>query len=208
MYIRTMSMFQRSSHYKGEGDPTWNTPEKKKMREAARHDPRVVAVTDRFWKILDMLKDEHGDLKRASYVQLSVKLQKALLSDFDAKDARQCAQQDWDQDVGPQRTSMKEAEFSASMFEMADLWSETADPSEYVWFLKNALEAIVKDIHSPELWFKEDDDIQLIKDEHFVAAAHSKEQKGAASSHGGRRRRMSLMGHEVVPGGAAEETPP
>ena len=30
-----------------------------------------------------------------------------------AQDARQCAQQDWDQDVGPQRTSMKEAEFTS-----------------------------------------------------------------------------------------------
>ena len=60
VYVRTLSMFQRSRQYRCEGDPLWNTPEKRKIREAARHDPRVVAIIDRFWKILDMLKDEHG----------------------------------------------------------------------------------------------------------------------------------------------------
>ena len=68
--------------------------------------PDVSGVIDRFWGILDMLKDSAGLLKKASYLVLNFKLQKALLSDFDPDDARKGALVDWEEDVGPGRETM------------------------------------------------------------------------------------------------------
>eukprot|EP00936_MAST-01D_sp_MAST-1D-sp1_P001369 g1369.t1 len=180
--LKVAHVFQRSSAYKTEGDPTWDHPENLEKRKQLMTHPDVTSVIDRFWGILDMLKDSTGHLKKSSYLVLNFKLQKALLSDFDPDDARKGALIDWEEDVGPGRETMTGEEFFTSMFELADMWCESIDPSEYVFFLENSLESVVKDVSSPELWFKDDENINTT----------SFARKGSTLNDGGRLHGQSL----------------
>ena len=62
---------------------------------------------------------------------------------FNLKDAVKCAKEDWladckgDVEHGLSREALKD-----SLFEMADVWSETIDPLEYAGFLQAVFAAI------------------------------------------------------------------
>ena len=99
LVVKAVHIFQRSRAYKKEGDPTWDEPENVVRRKALLQRPQVRGIIERFWGILDMWKDGDGNLLRQSYLDLNTKLQKALLVDFEAEEARECAAADWDADA-------------------------------------------------------------------------------------------------------------
>jgi len=109
------------------------------MRERLRQSAQIKRVVDRFWTAVDMIKDpDSGKVTRDSYIELNVKLQKAMISDFDEDVAYRDARIDWDKDIiGRKRArgeegadaasaattcTMSFVDFNDSMFELVDLW--------------------------------------------------------------------------------------
>ena len=89
MVVRVVNAFKRSRKYKGEGDPAMDTAAMRAVRRGLQQSEPVQAQIARFWGVLDLLKDPlSGNLTRASYVALNIKIQKAMVSDFDADEAR------------------------------------------------------------------------------------------------------------------------
>jgi hypothetical protein len=172
----------------------------------------------KFWSIIDMMKDPTtGCLLKSSFITLNVKLQRALLHDFDEAEATRHAQLDFDADVGPQRSSCTKEEFLDGLFQLTDLWCETTEVAEYTNFVAKCLAAIVKDMAAERLTFLDDKDITVADGigsfSREVDEGSTKEGRanGGVSGKGERRRsltaegrRFSIMGNEVREEEAAE----
>ena len=122
----------------------------------------------RFWSILDLAKDpDNNELNAASYTLLSTKVQRVMIKDFDAVEAEQDAQKDWNQDVTrwahrgrrASQVGMTYEAFARSMFELTDVWTEEIDVVVYCRFLDEVLGGVVQDINAELLRFKRDEDI-------------------------------------------------
>ena len=68
-------------------------------------------------------------------------MQKVLFKDFDVDDALEIAFKDWERDTNGAKRMPKQT-FVDSMFELADLWTDSIDGSKYVAFLSKLLTAI------------------------------------------------------------------
>ena len=90
-----MAFKKHPSSYKREGDASFDWGSGR--QELAEH-PDIVQRLERFWGILDLLKDTHGNLTEQGYMVLNVKVQRALVSDFDLSEAQADARADWARD--------------------------------------------------------------------------------------------------------------
>ena len=144
------------SSYKEEGCASHYTDEALAARAALQREPAIAAAITRWWQAVlraDGAAEEGGgggewELRKESFLALSVRMQKALLRDFDHGDAVLEAKADWANDVGCLGDeagavhTMTRQQFRASLFELADLWCETAAAVEYVAFFDQLLHAI------------------------------------------------------------------
>ena len=99
LMVKVVNTFKRSAAYKREGDSTLDAVGARFLRERLKKSPALQAEIRRFWGVIDMLKDSTGNLTRHSYIVLNVKLQKAMVSDFDQIVAERDAAADWAQDL-------------------------------------------------------------------------------------------------------------
>merc|ERR1719261_960330 len=74
----------------------------------------------RLWDLLP--KDEQGQLVMEGYVELNLRLQKALTQEFVLERAIDSAIGDWGEDVREGQRSMSSDEFSMFLFELCSLW--------------------------------------------------------------------------------------
>jgi len=74
----------------------------------------------RLWDLLP--KDEHGQLAMEGYVELNLRLQKALTQEFVLERAIDSAIGDWGEDVREGQRSMVAEEFAMFIFELCSLW--------------------------------------------------------------------------------------
>jgi hypothetical protein len=158
MMVRIVNAFKKSRVYKTEGDPAMMTAAMLAARRGLKMSGAINAQIQRFWGVVDLLKDPtSGELTRASYCALNVKIQKAMVSDFVAEEAERDARTDWSQDMRRLRavrgqgapdetTTMGFDDFRESMFELADLWCDDVQEGSYVGFLQEVLGAVAKDI--------------------------------------------------------------
>ena len=205
MAVSVVNTFKRSSKYKSEGDPTMDTEAMLAVRRGLQQSGAIQAQIARFWDALDMLKDPStGGLTRASYLSLNVKIQKAMVSDFDMESAKLDAATDWHQDMtrfcaargeeGPtSSTTMSFADFKLSMFELADLWCDDVKEATYMNFLKEVLTAVAKDINSDPLEFKPTAEIEALP---FAPALRDDESDSEAEAGAEKRSEEGEEGEE------------
>lgn len=74
----------------------------------------------RFWPLLAL--DGNGELTMDGYVEINIRLQKALTEQFFLERAVDSAIGDWGEDVQPGQQSMNMDEFAMFLFELSSLW--------------------------------------------------------------------------------------
>eukprot|EP00935_MAST-01C_sp_MAST-1C-sp1_P000011 g11.t1 len=159
--IQKMEKLQQQANgetdYKTDGDRTMYQPEAIMQRKALMRLPEIRAVVEEFWTLIDLAKEEHGQLTKDSYMLLSTKLHLALVPDVQKEALLISAAQDWVEDSNGKET-MDFEQFFSSMFELADIWVEGIDGAEYVAFLQRLKFAIV-DTDLEPFHFRHDKDI-------------------------------------------------
>merc|ERR1711977_315449 len=126
----------------------------------AGDDPAVIRAVDAFW---DACRDnDEATVGEAAYIYLHVRVQKAMLADFDKCEAMEMAHEEFDEELTKgvhltlrSRDSMAVdrqqlhasrrldyTSFFASVFEIVDSWTEERDPYVYARFLTLLLERI------------------------------------------------------------------
>ena len=130
-----------------EGNEELYSAENLMRRNALATDPTIRGVTREFWDIVDLLKNESGNIGRLSYVSLNTLLHRALVGDVSHDEASRSAEVDWARDTarGPRVADVTEMDydlFHRSMFELADIWCENIAAHEYGAFLRFLLSAV------------------------------------------------------------------
>ena len=98
--IGKLETIRKTAAYKKEGDETMYTSENLKRRDELKNHPKIEKVIRSFWNVLDLAKDRDGCISRKLYLEMHGKLQRAIVDDFDEKDAMNEATSDWHEDVG------------------------------------------------------------------------------------------------------------
>jgi hypothetical protein len=78
-----------------------------------------------FWDSIDMIKDENGNINKATYITFNIKLQLGLVEGGVTEEEGMAeAEADWVKD-SVEGEYMSYSEFSKSMFELADMWVDS-----------------------------------------------------------------------------------
>merc|ERR1719265_959087 len=96
--------------------------------------PSVQKTVRRLWDVLPL--DEGGELSMEVYVEVNLRLQRSLSTDFELQCAINSATGDWQDDVPVDRTTMSAEEFAMFLFELCALWcGESVLLGTYLFFL-------------------------------------------------------------------------
>ena len=104
-------------------------------------DPDIVRMLERLWEATDI--DGSHSIEREEYLLMHKKLVLSLDPSIGPRQARKTAEEDWDKDSEGKK-SLDRERFFRCMFELADLWVDSLQPSAYVDFLTNALQSITR----------------------------------------------------------------
>ena len=85
--------------------------------------------------------DGNGVIDRYEYTTLGIVLYRVIIGDGDEKAAKESAEKDWEEDRKGKEV-MDGDHFKLAIFELADLWTVSLEPAEYVRFLKDLLEKL------------------------------------------------------------------
>merc|ERR1712196_572820 len=118
--------------YAAEGDASLHSDKALKKRRALRNHPKVVLHIKRLWSLI-MRGETCSELSKRGYIELNLRLYKALMPEFDAEEAIEAAETDWMNDVGD-ATAMGFGGFFDSVFELVDIWVPEVDAGMYVQF--------------------------------------------------------------------------
>ena len=141
--------------YWARGNDDMFTREVLQARVRIRIHPAVEGELQRWWEMVQSgqsgqarggnargVGDTRGLLmQRGEYLQLSLRIYRALIPAFDEAEAIRSAGEDWLADACG-RPALTREEFLNSLFELADLWTATVEPDEYVEFLRTLLDAV------------------------------------------------------------------
>ena len=139
----------RNVAWEKQADAAMHTLDAWEKRFALRRDPQVREVLHTGWWMtaLRTLQAQAPDsdftiMDKASYVRIYKLLFRALAGfskeKYDASEAEQCADEDWASD-SRDGVSMPRELFMDSLFQIADLYTESATASEYAMFLRKIL---------------------------------------------------------------------
>ena len=118
-----------------------------RARAALRHDRRVLEALDLWWTTAAnsmRLAGRTGDGEDAfavceeEYVQVSMKIYKAMIQPYDEVEAEANARKEWNDDTrgrGLTSERLPNESFKDAIFELADLWTAGIDSVEYAAFL-------------------------------------------------------------------------
>ena len=124
------------------GDAQFETPMMKAKRVQLRRDPQVGAVLDAWWSVTDA--DQNGNIDRDEYILLGKALYQVIIADGDEVAAQKSAEADWEEDSGGAEF-MDDESFKRAIFQLADLWTNSLEPHEYVTFLSDLLAKMRKE---------------------------------------------------------------
>ena len=140
--------------YSKQGNTEMYTADNLQRREALKQDPLVRDAIAQWWRFMQAVEAggkggqkvedtlaERFELQRDAFIQMSLKLQRVLIQDFEESEALITAQADWEEDCMG-RDAMRYDAFFASIFELADLWSDDIDAASYAKFLGMLLKAV------------------------------------------------------------------
>lgn len=147
---------------RSQGNLEFYTHENLLKRQNARHAPETVAVLEEWWRTIEGLKDERGYLLQTEFVAIAVKIQKALDEKYDGDKAIAFAESDWEHDSKGKGYIDKET-FFESVFEIADLWTDTVHERDYVNMLRALLCAISVEMQRGRIRLRRTKDIVPLK---------------------------------------------
>jgi hypothetical protein len=120
----------------------------------------------RFWDIL--VKNDQGMLPMAGYVDLNVRLQKCLTSEFELERAIESAIGDWHEDIREGQESMAPEDFAMFLFELCSLWCHTnVSLGVYLFFLNATFLAVTQAKGTHTVSLKQIDDVQFMPSSFF-----------------------------------------
>lgn len=131
-----------------QGDESLNTEAILAVRARIRRHQKVVNELQLWWVAAQRsMRQSHGKayeaskLSRDEYIRISRLLSKVLLESYDADEAQQCAEEDFEADAGGGDTISRE-QFMDGIYELADVYTRTVEVQEYVEFLQTLFERI------------------------------------------------------------------
>lgn len=117
----------------------FETPEMLAKRRQLKHHPDVIAALDDWWLATDA--DGSGSIDCDEFTELLKAIYRVKVDADDEDDCQRTAAEEAREDfVGI--TTMDMARFQVAIFELADMYTETVDPQEYVVFLHLLLEEL------------------------------------------------------------------
>merc|ERR1712216_634640 len=139
----------------------------------------------RLWDLLP--KDEHGQLVMEGYVELNLRLQKALTQEFVLERAIDSAIGDWGEDVREGQRAMAADEFAMFLFELCSLWcGPSVSLLVYLLFLNATFIAVSDKVASAALLASSATAVASIAAPSIIAAGRSpsvgKSSRGASPS--------------------------
>lgn len=122
-----------------QADPDLHLREAWEKRMAMRKHVAVVKQLNKYSELFG-----GADVDKQSYFALMIAFYKLLINPFDAYDARQCCEQDWQNDCAGDSAAvrMSRRAFMDAVFQLADQWTVGVSVDEYVKFLRLSLDAI------------------------------------------------------------------
>ena len=125
--------------YWQQGDVDLDSPEAQAMREALRHDARVLHALDRYWAVYD--KDADSRISKEEYLKVHAKFALVLIPDITLEEALSSGEEDWAEDAKGQ-PSMSQDDLYDCLFQLADMWCTGIDGDEYAGFLRKLFRRI------------------------------------------------------------------
>eukprot|EP00741_Cyanophora_paradoxa_P017136 tig00020960_g16548.t1 len=119
----------RVKPYYEDGDPRWDSPENLAKRQKLRTNPGVVDAIRRFTRLFDT--DNDGNVNKEAFLKVMTCVTRILIPKMTAEDAVAIASADWAKD-SKGKAAMEFADLFQSVFEMADIWTRTVEPEEYL----------------------------------------------------------------------------
>lgn len=139
---KAMAATEGKAEWWQQGDAAMNTAEVWALRLKLRQHKLVLHQLEDSCNIV-MGGTSTTSIGYDRYVELQVRIYKALVKRFSMKDAKKCAKDDWVNDCkGDSSKGLTREALKDSLFEMADVWCETIDPLEYAVFLQTVFDAI------------------------------------------------------------------
>jgi hypothetical protein len=132
--------------YREQGDAEMYSRLALLARNALRRHPRLMKVYKRYWDCYT--KDATGHVQYDEYVAVYVKMVKVTTppAQFDQTVAQQLAANDWHRDTQGSSIGLDFPHLCDSLFELADIWTETIRVKDYVGFLENFFFRITKQV--------------------------------------------------------------
>lgn len=130
------------------------------QRKNIRNSEIIKRILSLWWKTCDPLK-HGGVLKMNEYLVLNTKIQKAVDPDFEPRHALKMAKQDWKRDAQG-KSALTEDMFNASIFEIADMWTDSVDVQDYAQCLTGLLSTISEEISQGQLRFRGTQSIETV----------------------------------------------
>jgi hypothetical protein len=136
--------------YRQVGDPRYETPEALQRRLALLRAPSIVRACRQFWDTLRL--DEDGTMHRGQYMEVHRLLTAALAPEMDEAEWREAAEEDYTDDQRG-HTSLNLARSIMSIFEVADLWTDSVEEWQYVCFINKLYRRVTKPrVSRKSLW--------------------------------------------------------
>ncbi len=120
------------------------------LRRSLRRHPKIIAQIDRFWSSYGKEPSKFNPnqlvIPMAEYIKVYLLMVKALYKDFHIESVRAAAREDWLLDTAgtADHTYLDYPRFRRSMFEIADLWTNSLKADKYVEFLSKLYERITR----------------------------------------------------------------
>ena len=212
MSVKSVEELERTPLWK-QGDASLNTNDKLIQRAELRHHPDITAELQNWWVVAQQsMRSVHGDeysatsATRDEYVKISRLLCKSMMQDFDSNEAERIAQEDFLHDAQGNATISRE-QFMDALFELADLWTKTIEPQEYVDFLHTLFLRIAKHDDGGTFFFwRQERDVQYggYQDEEENEDQSEYQTQDQIPGHGGNKNAHGGRHHDNEENGDSE----
>lgn len=126
---------QNDTAYRQQGSNSWDTGDLLRARQALQDSALLRKAAMQFWEALG--KAEFERLTFPEYAFVHRRISKALAPELSDDEARQAAQEDWEEDSGsPAPTgSLSVDRYTQGLIEIADMWTDEVNELEYLFFI-------------------------------------------------------------------------
>lgn len=125
----------RALAYREQGNADYYSEENMFKRFVLMKSRAIRRCADLWWSVACQPRTEDDPrrqaLHKSQYVEMNSRMQLALVPEMPAKEARECAEEDWRDDAGG-RALMPRDLFFHALFQLADLWVDSVHEQDYV----------------------------------------------------------------------------